>query len=100
MDKVEVKQHVVEDRIHHFYCDHCNDYLGETREYDEGWYPKLGEFELKIFLLDGWHTSKKCLCDECKIKYSRKVANVLQELGFDEELRDYLEEETFKKNRS
>lgn len=36
---------------YHFYCDSCNKYLGFTHECDDGWFPNLGEFELKFLLV-------------------------------------------------
>ena len=53
-----------EETTHKFYCDDCNKYLGETHEYNDGWYPNLGEFELKFYLSDDWYFINKCLCDD------------------------------------
>jgi hypothetical protein len=85
MIQTETKTYTKEQRIHHFYCDNCNKYLGETREYDDGWYPDLGEFNLH-FVVDGkWYEIEKCFCDDCRKAFLDKVENMLIELGFEKE---------------
>lgn len=73
--------------LHYFYCDgdDCNKYLGQTEEYDDGYYPELGVFELEFHMPDGWYRVKKHLCNECKDKFLAKVKNTLTELGFEKE---------------
>ena len=44
---------------------------------------KIGEFELKIHLPDGWYKVEKCFCEACKEKYLSKLQNVLNELDFE-----------------
>ena len=64
MEKLETRTCTIEETTHHFYCDDCNKYLGKTEEYDDGWYPELGEFGLKMHLPSGWYEVNKCFCDE------------------------------------
>lgn len=85
MEKVESRICKREEFIHHFYCDDCNKYLGKTEECDDGWYPDLGEFELKFFVNSSWYEINKNLCDECKEKFLAKVENTLIELGFEKQ---------------
>lgn len=75
MEKIET--------THQFYCDNCNKYLGKTKEYDDGYYPELGKFELKFYLPSGWYKINKYFCDECKEKFLKKVENTLVDLGFE-----------------
>ena len=82
MEKLEVDTRTTEDVIHHFYCDSCNKYLGKTVEYDDGWYPELGEFELSFYISDDWYGINKCFCDECREKFLNKMVFTLTELGF------------------
>ena len=82
MEKNEVITHTVENVIHNFYCDDCNKYLGKSQEYDDGYYAKFGEFELKIYMPNGWYSVKKCLCDTCRDNYVKKVEHAITELGF------------------
>ena len=81
MKKVIVKKVEKEDREHHFYCDDCGEFLGVSHEYDDGYYPEIGEFELN-FYITSWYRVKKNLCDKCKEKFIEKVQNTLVELGF------------------
>lgn len=83
MEKSETKIRKKEETIHHFYCDGCNKYLGETEEYDDGWYTKLGEFELKFYVAPGWYEIDKCFCDKCRENFINKVKNTLIDLGFE-----------------
>ncbi len=64
-----------------FYCDDCGKFLGKSEEYDDGYYEKLGEFEVK-FNFNGWYKLEKHLCDECKEKETKKIEKSLKELGF------------------
>ena len=85
MEKLETRTCTREETTHHFYCDGCDEYLGETHEYDDGWYPDLGEFELKFFVNGNWYEINKCFCDECKEKFLQKVEKTLVELGFEKQ---------------
>ena len=85
MEKLETRPCTREETTHHFYCDDCNKYLGKTEEYDDGYYPELGEFELKFYLPSGWYKVNKCLCDECRQKFLQKVEKTLVELSFEKQ---------------
>jgi uncharacterized protein YlaI len=82
MEKVEVKTKQIEDRIHHFYCDDCDAYIGASQEYDDGWRQELGKFELKILMPRGWYKLEKCLCEKCREKFLDKVYTNLEFVGF------------------
>jgi hypothetical protein len=82
MEKLETNTCTIENVTHHFYCDDCNKYLGETEEYDDGYYHELGEFELSFYFLDNRYEINKCLCDECREKFLNKMLLILTELGF------------------
>lgn len=59
---MEIKETIirkVEGVIHHFYCDDCNKHLGDSTEFEDGYYAKHGEFEMRIYFPDGWHKVKK-----------------------------------------
>lgn len=75
----EVKE--IEDIKHEFYCDECNCYLGTSLEYDDGYYKKFGELELK-FYVDGWLYINKCLCDKCKSEFIHNIRETLLNIGF------------------
>lgn len=82
MEKVETKITQIEDRVHHFYCDECGFHIGSTEEWYDGYYRNLGEFELKIYMPDGWYKLEKCLCDDCRDKFLDKVYVLLESVGF------------------
>lgn len=75
----EVKQYE-----HSFYCDECNKYLGTSKEYDDGWYDDIGEFEMK-FYIDGWYCINKHLCDECRKSFIENVKVALRNMGFEKD---------------
>ena len=58
MEKIIKEVREIEDIKHSFYCDKCNSYLGTSYEHEDGWYDKLGEFELKLNV-NGWLCIKK-----------------------------------------
>ena len=70
---------------HSFYCDDCDKYLGTSEEYDDGWYHKFGEFELKFYVSDKWYRIEKCLCDDCKKSFITNVKINLINMGFEED---------------
>lgn len=84
MEKIKETVKEVKDTEHFFYCDECGKYLGSSKEYDDGWYQKLGEFELKIYI-DNWYRLKKCLCDDCKYRILENLKIDLGVLGFKKE---------------
>ena len=69
---------------HSFYCDSCNEYLGTTEEYDDGWYDKLGRFELKFFVANEWLYLEKCLCDTCRDNLVNNMKSILKSMGFED----------------
>ena len=91
--EIEVKKTAI---VHTFYCDNCNKELGESREYDDGYYEKRGVFEEKMYLHDGtgWVSIQGHLCSECKKLVCDAIKNGLQNIskefnltigGFDDE---------------
>ena len=68
--------------LHRFHCDECNKYLGTTEEYDDGYYQKLGELQLKFYLPYDWYKVEKCLCKECRNKYIENLKENLKGIGF------------------
>lgn len=85
MEKLETNTRTIKNVTHHFYCDSCNKYLGKSEEYDDGYYPELGEFELNFYLPDGWYNINKCFCYGCREKFLNKMRSTLTELGFKKE---------------
>ena len=84
MEKILKTTKYVEDNKHEFYCDKCGKYLGASHEYDDGWYERIGEFELK-FYVDDWYRIKKCLCDDCRERFINNVKWNLTNMGFEKD---------------
>lgn len=82
MEKIEHRPVTQTDIYHHFYCDSCGEYLGEKKEFDDGYYENLGDFNLRFLMPNGWYQVKKCFCDKCKENYLTNVRNKLIEMGF------------------
>lgn len=89
MEQVKISPRYYEERMHYFYCDGCSKYLGESHEYNNGWYEKIGKFELNIYLdgidMDGNYIFNKCLCEICKHKTMLEIEENLRRLGFKNE---------------
>jgi len=85
MEKTETQTITTELYYHHFYCDHCGAHLGTSEEYDDGYYQRFGDFELKWYTPAGWYRQELCLCDECKEKHLSKIYSALEQLGFKKE---------------
>lgn len=69
---------------HHFFCDKCGEHLGDVEEYDDGYYPELNEFELKIFI-DEEYGIHQHLCDKCRDEFVNEIQNFLISKGFKKE---------------
>lgn len=82
MEKTEI--HIRTNKVsrHSFYCDGCQKHLGTTEEYEDGWYPELGKFELSIYLPSGWYRVEKCFCNDCKKKYLNELLGNLKARDF------------------
>ena len=72
----------VEDVRHEFYCDECNEYLGVSYEFDDGWYKELGDFKMNYYVDDCWFSLRKCLCDKCRREFVNKFRKILFDIGF------------------
>ena len=84
MDKIETKQELVNRDTHKFYCDNCNKFLGESVEYEDGYYKEFGEFYLHFFI-DHWYELNKHLCNDCRVKLLTDIKQMLKQLGFEKE---------------
>lgn len=68
---------------HEFYCDMCQEFLGQSVEHEDGWYSKIGDYHLRFHAPEvGWFYSDKHLCDSCKHKYNETIRLTLEALGF------------------
>ena len=83
MEKVTERKIERVERGHDFYCDRCGKYLGSSEEYDDGYYHKIGNFELKLYT-DKWLVLNKHYCNECRRQFLSKLNLILKELGFGE----------------
>lgn len=77
---------------HQFFCDACGKYLGETEEYNDGYFDCIGYYKQSVRIqspIDRYSerlTVTKCLCPECAISETTKFTNALYDLGFVEEV--------------
>ena len=81
MENIDYDFREVEVPIHKFYCDDCGEYLGESEEYDDGYYVEKGEYNVE-FNFDHWYTLEKCLCEKCAEKKNNQIFQALKDLGF------------------
>ena len=81
MENIEYKSREVKVPIHKFYCDECGKYLGESVEYDDGYYKTYGDYEVN-FGFDHPYILKKCLCDKCVKEKNDQILHALKDLGF------------------
>nr|DAP47694.1 MAG TPA: hypothetical protein [Caudoviricetes sp.] len=82
MEKIEEK--IVEEKrkIHKFYCDECGEYLGESEEYGDEYYDKIGYISQRVIVNGKQYIYKSHLCDKCKEKFYEDLGNVLEVVGF------------------
>ena len=92
MEKIEISPRYYEEKMHHFYCDGCGKYLGQSLEYDDGWYEEIGALELK-FYTDSRYILHHQLCKECEGKLLLEIERDLRKLGFKTEKEIEMEDE-------
>lgn len=79
--------------LHKFYCDICKEEIGNSAEYEDGFYAKIGNVEKSAMVYDidkHYDTKrfelKKYLCRKCTEKLNESmedVFNMLIKLGFE-----------------
>lgn len=69
-------------KIHHFYCDMCGKHLGTTREYDDGYYATIGDYDLEFNVNSEWYRLHYNLCVECRAKKRQDIIDTLLSVGF------------------
>ena len=83
MEKTTTETITTTRTTHHFYCDRCGIHIGSSGEYADGYYPEVGDFELKIYMPRGWYELHKCFCDECREEFLNEFYNTLENAGFE-----------------
>ena len=92
MEQTKVSPRYYEERMHYFYCDECGKYLGQSLEYNDGYYEELGKFELQCYI-DNRYILHKHLCKECESKLLLEIERELRKLGFKPEKEIEMEDE-------
>ncbi len=82
MEKIEEKTIEVKRKIHKFYCDRCGEYLGESEEYDDGYYENFGYIAERIVVNGTSYYHRGYLCEKCKKEHFEELGNVLEANGF------------------
>ena len=69
--------------VHKIYCDECNTYIGNSEEYDDGWYEELGKYRQDFYIpKHSWFYFQKTLCHHCREEMDKKIIDALIKLGF------------------
>lgn len=87
MEKKRIHRKTISSTIHEFYCDDCGQYIGESTECDDGYYKKLGNVDLDVYIFAYCYELNKCLCNSCRKKLSSNIENNLFKMGFKREWR-------------
>lgn len=84
MEEIKTKKIEVEERKHIFYCDNCKEKIGESIEYDDGYYEEIGKYEETYNSRNvvGYYRLNLHLCDKCKIVYNNKIIEAITKIGF------------------
>ena len=85
MGKVEEKKVEVKRKNHKFYCDRCGEYLGESKEYYDGYYAEIGYIVQRVVINKKQYLYKRHLCDKCKENFYEDLGNAIEMIGFVEE---------------
>ena len=72
----------VETITHKFYCDECGVFLGESKEFDDGYYNEIEKYEWEIFIGGTFMVKRGNYCSDCEPKLRERIVSGLKELGF------------------
>lgn len=85
MEKINKIEKILKTNIYHrFYCDNCNEYLGETLEEIDGYYDIKGEYYLSFFFNGEWLELNKNFCKKCEQEFTINLKETLIKLDFKE----------------
>lgn len=83
METIETKVIKEKQIIHSLYCCRCGKHLGDSKEYDDGYYVNIGEFEQHININDkGWFKFTANFCNKCREKFISELIAILESKGF------------------
>lgn len=82
MEKITSKEVKSILNTHNFYCDMCGKHLGNTEEYNDGYYKTIGDYDLKFNVNSEWYSLHCNLCVECRAKMREGIINALLSMGF------------------
>ena len=82
MEKVSEKEVIIKNRIHGYYCDECDKFLGsqeqtEGIEFTDHYYKRL-----KVRACNSWWKLEGHFCEDCMELKTKKIAECLSSLGF------------------
>ena len=66
-----------------FYCDGCGEMLGESEEYDDGYYREIGAYEQEMFVDGDWYKLRCHYCPDCAKKKNEDIVKMLVSFGFE-----------------
>ena len=81
MEKTIAIEKTEQRNYHCFYCDECNEPIGDSIECEDGYYQEHGVLEFQ-FYVGSWYKFKKHLCDKCRTNYILKIQSTLENMGF------------------
>ena len=75
--------------VHRQYCDECGQCIGNSVEYEDGYYERYGEYELKVYVgcpedhpYKDWYHYNKQLCKKCQTIKTDRFLEILEKFGF------------------
>ena len=88
MKKIEKQYMKKENIIHKFYCSECEKFLGESIEFEDGYYQEYGNCELAFFFNKTWYKYKNNLCERCRNVFYKCLEDELKLFGFSDKEED------------
>lgn len=85
MEKIIPIKKTITENKHQFFCDGCGQFLGESCEYDDGYYKRFGNYGPSINVNSRIYSMDKLFCDECAEKVEQELLQVIKKLGYKRE---------------
>lgn len=85
MDKIIPIKRTITENKHQFFCDECGQFIGESYEYDDGYYQEFGNYTPDVEINHVGYSLGKLLCDKCEEKAERELLQAIKQLGYKRE---------------
>lgn len=84
-DKIIPIKRTITENKHQLFYDECGQFIGESYEYDDGYYQEFGNYTPDVEINHVGYSLGKLLCDKCEEKAERELLQAIKQLCYKRE---------------